>query len=107
MMAGSTPIRSVTSRSQVSVSGGTTLASATASSSSSRWASSASRPVSMAATSSGVAFARVMARHERASRSSSKRPMVTFVLPMSAASSFTGRIVAAGRARTATRVARC
>ena len=36
-----------------------------------------------------------MARHERANRSSSKRPMVTFVLPMSAASSFTGRILAA------------
>ena len=42
----------------------------------------------MAATSSAVALARVMARHERASRSSSKRPIVTFVLPMSAASSF-------------------
>ncbi|MEA2652079.1 MAG: hypothetical protein QOI85_1800, partial [Chloroflexota bacterium] len=53
------------------------------------------------------AFARVMARHERANRSSSKRPIVTFVLPMSAASSFTGRIVAAGRAGTAVRAVRC
>ena len=55
----------------------------------------------MAATSSGVAFARVMARHERARRSSSNRPIVTFVLPMSAASSFTRRIIAAGPSRTA------
>ena len=56
----------------------------------------------MAATSSAVALARVMARHERANRSSSKRPMVTFVLPMSAASSFTGRILAADLRRSGT-----
>jgi hypothetical protein len=39
-------------------------------------------------------LARVMARQERANRSSLKRPIETFVLPMSAASSFTRRIVA-------------
>ena len=82
-------------------SGGTTLAMATASSSSRRCPSRPRRPVSMAATSSGVAPARVMARHEWTRLSPSKRPIVTFVLPMSAASSFTGGIVAAVPATSA------
>ena len=57
----------------------------------------------MAATSSAVAFARVMARHERASRSSSKRPMRDVrVADVGGQQLHRGRIVAAGpRARRA------
>ena len=71
------------------MSGGTTDARATASRSSRRWPSSASISAVMAATSSGVAVAWVVARHEPASSPSVKRPRVMFVLPTSAASSFT------------------
>src|SRR5437762_5609407 len=87
-VSGARPVLARIIRVKVVVRGGTTLAMATASTSPSACPPRFSRLPTRTATSSSVAAASVVPRHEPSSVPYSKRPRVRFVLPMSAASSF-------------------